>query len=141
MSTPGPDSETLPGRIVFFDGVCGLCDRSVRMLVAMDRHRRLRYAPLQGETARELLATRDGQDFSSIVFWENGSRYERSSAVWRILRVIGGVWGVCGVVLRLVPPPLRDFGYHVIARNRYSWFGRHETCRLPTPEERGLFLP
>lgn len=140
MTTPGPVTDTLPDRIVFFDGVCGLCDRSVRLLVALDRHRRLRYAPLQGETARQLLATSDGQEFSSIVFRERGLRYEQSDAIWRILRAVGGAWGICGLFLRLIPRAFRDFGYRVVARNRYSWFGRHESCRLPTSGERELFL-
>jgi predicted DCC family thiol-disulfide oxidoreductase YuxK len=141
MTTSAAPDPALPERIVFFDGVCGLCDRTVRMLIARDRHRRLRYAPLQGETARERLATTAGQDFSSIVYLERGARFEQSDAVWRILRALGGFWGVCGLLLRIVPRPIRDFLYRVVAKRRYAWFGRHDACRLPVPGERELFLP
>jgi predicted DCC family thiol-disulfide oxidoreductase YuxK len=54
---------------------------------------------------------------------------------------LGGVWGLIGGTLRLVPPPLRDVGYSLVARYRYRIFGKKETCRLPTPAERGRFLP
>jgi predicted DCC family thiol-disulfide oxidoreductase YuxK len=127
--------------IIFFDGVCGLCNESVNRVLRWDRGAIFRFAPLQGETARQLLPRADTLQLSSIVLRVDGWLYRRSSAVVRILWRLG-VWGkIWGTLLWLVPWPVRELGYLIVARNRYRWFGKKETCRLPTPEERARFLP
>lgn len=143
MSTVPPNSESvpLPGPVVFFDGVCGLCNWSVDFLLRRDTGRRLWFAPLQGETARTWLGTRPDDDYSTIVLLDAGQRLDRSDAVARILRRIGGLWMIAGWLLWLIPRPIRNFGYRVVASNRYALFGKKAACRLPTPEERSRFLP
>jgi predicted DCC family thiol-disulfide oxidoreductase YuxK len=130
-----------PGPIVFFDGVCGLCNRSVDWLMSRDHRGVLRFAPLQGETATRLLGHQDDDpERWSMVLVDRTGRYWRSDAAIRTVRHLGGAWAFVGLLL-IVPRGLHDAAYAWIARNRYRLFGRHETCRLPTPAERARFLP
>lgn len=127
--------------IVFFDGVCGLCNRFVRLLVRCDRHRRLHYAPLQGETARALLpALPDDPAHWSVVYVDETGTHTRSDAALRICARAGG-WLRPLAWLRIVPRPLRDWAYGFIAKRRYRWFGRHDACPLPTAAQRQQMLP
>lgn len=127
--------------VVFFDGVCGLCNHFVNFVLPRDRAAVLRFAPLQGETARQRLTAEDVENLSSVVFVDETGTYRGSSAIVRILWRLGPGWRFLGTLLWLVPRPLRDVGYSLIARFRYRLFGRKETCRLPTPAERVRFLP
>jgi predicted DCC family thiol-disulfide oxidoreductase YuxK len=129
--------------IVFYDGVCGLCDRTVQFLLKRDTAQRFKFAPLQGETAGQ--RTDLPADMRSIVFVANlgtaqEQLYFRSEAVLRILGCLGGFWRVVSW-LRLIPRPLRDAIYDAIATRRYRWFGKFDACRVPSPELRGRFLP
>ena len=132
--------------VVFFDGVCALCNRSMRFLINRDRRGALCFAPLQGETfAAFRQATRLEDGLDSIVYvrgYGTGTprAFVRSEAVLQALRDIGGV---CRVLswLRIIPRSLRDGVYDLIARHRYRWFGRYDECRLPTPRDRGRLLP
>lgn len=126
--------------VVYFDGVCGLCNRFVDFGLRYDRQRRLRFAPIQGETAAQRLPSDLATDPTTIVLEEDGNLRFRSDAILRILHLLGGGWRLLGT-FRIIPRPLRDVIYDWIARNRYSWFGKRDTCRLPTPEEREAFLP
>jgi predicted DCC family thiol-disulfide oxidoreductase YuxK len=129
------------GPIVFFDGVCGLCNRFIDFVIKRDRAGVFRFAPLQGETARERLPAADVRDVNTMVLVDEQGVFRKSTAATRILLRLGGFWGLIGGTLRLVPPPLRNAGYSLVARYRYRIFGKKETCRLPTPAERGRFLP
>lgn len=142
--------------ILFFDGVCGLCNRFIDLMLRADSRDRFRYAPLQGETAQRLLGVDDeagnrktsdlplgnprNGDPQSFVFLENDRRFEQSSAVLHALGRLGGPWRLTAF-LYVFPRPLRDMIYRFVARNRYRWFGKSDECRLPTPEERERFLP
>lgn len=127
--------------IIFFDGVCGLCNRSIDFVIRHDRAHKFRFAPLQGTTAQQRLKISPGASLSSMVLCDRTGIYRRSSAVSRVLRGLGGVWSLLGWLLWIVPRPLRNLGYEIVARNRYRWFGKKESCRLPTLAERQLFLP
>ena len=126
--------------IVFFDGVCGLCNHAVNFLLARDRHHHLRFAALQGKTAGQVIPDEIRDQLSTLVFSERGQLFYRSTAVVRMLMRIGGPWKIVGAALWLIPWPLRDLGYRMVSKIRYRLFGKHETCRLPTPEERQLFI-
>lgn len=135
---PDPD-----GPIIFFDGVCGLCDRFVDFVIARDRKGVFRFAPLQGETAAARFGSQGphSTDAPPTVLLAEGSVLKaRSDATLRILAGLGGPWRLAGLLL-LVPRTLRDGAYDFVAARRYRWFGKKESCRLPTPEERGRFLP
>jgi predicted DCC family thiol-disulfide oxidoreductase YuxK len=132
--------------IVFFDGVCGLCNRSVQRFLKMDRPQRLKFAPLQGETAQQLLTQRlleraDIEELKSLVLFDSQGTARRSTAIVRILCHVGGFWAFIGSCLWLIPLPIRDWGYRFVSNHRYQWFGKAEACRLPQPEERDRFLP
>lgn len=129
------------GPVIFFDGVCGLCDAWISFVLARDRQQKFRFGALQGETAREWLQMGPDVVLDSVTLADATGIYRKSDAVWRILVILGGVWRVCGWLLRLVPRPIRNRGYDFIARHRYQWFEKKEACRLPTREERDRFLP
>ena len=127
--------------IVYFDGYCGLCDRFVQFVLRRDRRARYRFAPLQGSTARELLPPGLDPETSQTVILEEGGRFRiRSDAALAVLAGLGGAWRLVGL-LRIVPRPLRDAVYDLVARNRTRWFGRRDQCRVPGPAERDRFLP
>ncbi len=125
---------------VFFDGVCGLCNHSVNWLLARDPQHKLRFAPLQGTTATQRLDAGIRNRLDTMVFVCGGETFTRTAAVSRILMTLGGRWRMLGWLLWIVPSPIRDLGYRVVSRLRYRLFGKHESCRLPTPQERAVFL-
>jgi predicted DCC family thiol-disulfide oxidoreductase YuxK len=140
-SSAAEPNRGLAGPIVFFDGVCGFCNRFVDFVIRRDAAAVFRFAPLQGETARRLLPDADVCDLKTLVLWEEQGVSRKSTAVLRVLSGLGGAWRVIAVALRRVPQPLRDFGYALVARYRYAIFGKKETCRMPTAAERSRFLP
>ncbi|MFN0031155.1 MAG: thiol-disulfide oxidoreductase DCC family protein [Flavobacteriales bacterium] len=125
--------------IIFFDGVCGLCNKSIDWFIRRDNKRRFVYAPLQGITAVRLLAPAFTQQINSFVYHRQGKIYSRSTAALWALFDLGGLWKLVAFFL-VIPPFLRNLIYDWIARNRYRWFGKKDSCRLPSPEERSLFL-
>jgi predicted DCC family thiol-disulfide oxidoreductase YuxK len=127
--------------IVLFDGVCNLCNGSVQLILLHDPAGRFRFASLQSPVGQEL-QTRLGIDpkaLDSILVVEGEHWYRESDAALRIARGMSGPWKMLWA-LRVIPRPLRDGLYRLIARNRYRWFGKQETCWLPTPELRERFL-
>lgn len=146
-SDPTIDQSVAQGRlvIVYFDGFCNLCNGFINFLVSRDRHRRLRFAPLQGVTAQvhvpSLTKGATGDVPDSVVVVDRGRIMLRSEAALHVLIQIGGVWAIIGRLGRVCPEPLRNGVYRWFAANRYRWFGRRDSCRTPSPEERELFLP
>jgi predicted DCC family thiol-disulfide oxidoreductase YuxK len=129
------------GPIVLFDGVCNFCNGSVNFLIDHDAGKRLHFASLQSEAGQALLREfgMRTSDFDTIVLVEHGRACTRSSAALRIAQHLGGWWRLL-TILFAVPPFLRDAAYDLFASNRYRWFGKSETCRIPTPEMRERFL-
>ncbi len=128
--------------IVLYDGVCGLCDRTVQWLLRHDRARHLRYATLQGETAARL-RTQHAEipsDLDTVVVVDGGRVYLRARAFARIARYLPMPWRL-GTAFRFVPRFLADAAYGLVARSRYRVFGKVDACRVPAPDERALFLP
>jgi predicted DCC family thiol-disulfide oxidoreductase YuxK len=127
--------------IVLFDGVCNLCSGSVQLILRHDPAGRFRFASLQSPAGQELLA-RFGIDpgaMDSVILVEGDRWFKESDAALRVARGMIGPWRMLWA-LRVIPRPLRDGLYRLIARNRYRWFGKQETCWLPTPELRERFL-
>jgi predicted DCC family thiol-disulfide oxidoreductase YuxK len=127
--------------IMLFDGVCNLCSGSVQFIIPRDPEGRFRFASLQSEAGERLLAELriDRRVLDSVVVVEDGRWSKESDAILRIAWLLGGPWKTLAV-FRLIPRPLRDWAYRVVARNRYRWFGKKEACWLPTPELRARFL-
>lgn len=127
--------------VIVFDGVCVLCSAWVGFLLRHDRTRRYRLASMQSETGRNLLRQQglDPDDPASLLLLESGRAFTDSEAIVRVLEGLGGAWRVARV-LRTLPVGWRDRAYRIIARNRYRWFGRHDVCLIPPPDQRGRFL-
>lgn len=129
------------GPVVLFDGHCNLCNFWANFLMGADTKRKLRFATLQSKAGGLLLQGTgiDPNQLDSLVLVYRDSLDEKSTAVLKILRHVGGVWGVFSVLV-LIPRPIRDFVYDFVARSRYRWFGKREQCRIPTVEDRERFL-
>ncbi len=127
-------------RIVFFYGYCTLCNHFLEFLVRFDRSRKLHFASLQGKTAEELLEPKDRTNLDSMVLWEDGIYAYRSLAVLRAVSAMGGLWKIV-MLFRIIPPFMRDWLYNLVARNRFRWFGKRSTCRIPTKKEAAYILP
>lgn len=130
--------SSLPYTLVFFDGVCGLCNGFVDFLVRHDRARRLRYAPLQGATAAHF--ERLPRHLDSVVVVQGHRVLVKSDAALTVLARLGGVWRLSAAA-RVIPRFVRDAVYDLIARHRYGWFGQRGACRVPAPHEARWFLP
>ncbi len=132
--------------IILFDGVCNLCHGFVQFVIRHDAAGQFRFAALQSEAARALLAAH-GQplapaalaDPTSVILVANGRVYTHSAAVLHIAGRLGGVWRLAAVGW-LLPSGWRNAVYRFVARHRYRWFGRQESCMVPTPALRGRFL-
>lgn len=128
------------GPILFFDGVCNVCNATVRFVLTHERAPCIRFASLQSDVARSALAKHQlRNDLATLVFIEGDAAWTRSAAVVRVLRHLRFPWSLLAVIW-LVPRPLRDVGYDLFARLRYRLFGRRETCMVPTAELRARFL-
>jgi predicted DCC family thiol-disulfide oxidoreductase YuxK len=120
-----------PAAIIFFDGYCHLCCRSVKFILRRDPRGYFTYAPIDGATADQLLKKSSTSPLpDSIVLYENGKIYTRSTAALRVARKLCGAWPLLYIFM-LIPPPIRNAVYNIIARNRYKWFGRSESCWMP----------
>lgn len=139
-----PNDQPTVSMIIYFDGVCGLCSRFVDFVIKRDPEKKFRFSPLQGKHFEELQTKYswvEGQN-SIVLLFRMVNRdviFFRSRAVFFVLAELGGFWKFVSW-LRMIPQPLTDFGYRIVAKIRYRIFGKKETCRIPTPEERALFL-
>jgi predicted DCC family thiol-disulfide oxidoreductase YuxK len=137
---PSPASDT-----ILFDGVCNLCNGFVQFVIRHDPARRFRFAALQSDAGQALLrghglaAAAVATDPESVLLLSGGRLYSHSDAVLRIARGLGGIWRLAAVG-RILPRTWRDALYRLVARHRYHWFGRQESCLLPTPALKARFL-
>ena len=135
------------GKAIFlYDGVCGLCNRCVQFILKRDARGDIRFASLQSEFAKRALARHGASvvDLDTVYVLVISDRGEsllaRSDAALFLLREIGGILRVGATVLGWLPRRVRDWGYNVVARNRYRVFGRYETCPVPSESVRARFL-
>lgn len=130
--------------VVLFDGDCGFCNATVRWSIRRDPLARLRFAPLRSATARRAVALADPHtDFDAlpdtIVLVDRGGVHTASTAVLRMLRHLRFPYPALSLAL-IVPRPLRDAAYRILARNRHRWFGQGDECPLPPPGLASRFL-
>ncbi|WP_353132097.1 thiol-disulfide oxidoreductase DCC family protein [Pseudopedobacter sp.] len=127
--------------VILFDGVCNLCNSFVQFVIKHDRKERFRFASLQSDFAEKELANSfiDNQKMSTVILLENGKFYSKSTAALRILKKLNGLWPLLYVFI-IVPVFIRDTVYNLIARNRYKWFGKKDSCMIPSPELQRRFL-
>jgi predicted DCC family thiol-disulfide oxidoreductase YuxK len=126
--------------IIFYDDVCVMCNGFVNFMLSIDRRQQFLFAPLGGETSRKILPAlpEDPGDWSMIYVDEAGI-HDQSDASLEVYRRLGGIWWLLSLA-RFVPRAIRNPAYRVLARNRYRWFGKRDTCRLPTAAEKARFL-
>jgi predicted DCC family thiol-disulfide oxidoreductase YuxK len=126
--------------IIFFDDVCVMCNGFVNLLLRVDRRQQFLFAPLGGEISRRILPPlpEDPRQWSMIYVDEAGI-HDQSDASLEVYRRLGGLWWLLSLG-QFFPRWIRNPIYRVLARNRYRWFGKRDTCRLPTAEERARFL-
>ena len=146
--TPGPDTARLglPPRLILYDNVCGFCDASVQFVLERDNERQFCFAALQGETASRLRSAEPAalpEDLDTIVYVDNTGTQPRillrSRAIFAILRELYGSSRALHL-LEALPHGLSDALYGLFAATRYRLFGKLDSCRVPTPEERDRFL-
>ena len=127
--------------VVIFDGVCNLCNASVDFLIRKDKANRFFFTANQNEAGKILLQDqgKEVDDVSTIYFWDGKQLHDRSDAALQIARRLPFPWKLAWGFI-IIPRFLRDHIYKWIAKNRYRWFGKKESCRLPTPEERARFI-
>ena len=127
-------------KIILFDGVCNLCNRSVQFIIKRDPNGHFKFASLQGEAGQKLLKQYGFEkEIDSFVLIENQIIYSKSTAALRVCKSLNGLWKVFAT-LRFLPVSFRDFFYDIVAKNRYKWFGKKESCMLPTKEMKKRFL-
>jgi predicted DCC family thiol-disulfide oxidoreductase YuxK len=138
MTPPGVQSDD---RVVLFDGVCNLCNGAVQFVVAHDPQARLRLTSIQSPPGQAILRWlgMPTEQFDTMVFLERGRAYTKSSAALRIARHFPPPWSWLAIFL-ILPAGFRDWFYDRVAQNRYRWFGKSESCMIPTPELRKRFL-
>ena len=127
--------------IVFFDGVCNLCNGAVQFIIKRDRHAIFHFSALQSAAGQRALQRfgLPADHFESFLLLENNRLYTQSTAALRVCRQLNGLWKLLYVFI-IIPPFIRDIFYSFIARNRYQWFGRRESCMMPDIELSHRFL-
>jgi predicted DCC family thiol-disulfide oxidoreductase YuxK len=132
--------EMTSSPVVLFDGVCRLCNGSVNFILRRDRKGRIKMAPLQSDYGRQVMASHElkPDPMDSMMLLEGEQLTVKSAAVIRISKYLGGAWPVC-MALLIVPRFIRDFIYDIVAKNRYRWFGKYDTCRLPDADFENRF--
>lgn len=129
--------------VLLYDGVCGFCNKGVQMILAHDAGGNLKFAPLQSQYGEAVIARHQLTNIDSVVFVESSAGAERvfirSNAALQLARYLGGWWKLL-LVFYVVPRPVRDFFYDLFAKYRYRFFGKYDSCLLPTPEMRARFL-
>lgn len=129
-------------QLVIFDGVCNLCNGTVQFIIKRDRKKKFSFTAYQSITGQDILAQHgiDPTDQSTVVYVKNGVPCFKSRAILEILRDLGYGWNLFYILI-VIPLPFRNFAYDIVAKNRYTVFGRRESCMVPTTEIMDRFLP
>ncbi|WP_316747498.1 thiol-disulfide oxidoreductase DCC family protein [Pedobacter gandavensis] len=124
--------------VIFFDGICNLCNHTVQFIINRDQQDYFRFAALQSDAAKAEPAILNN-GLNTIVLLEGGKAYYRSTAALRIAKRLGGLWPMLyGLII--IPPFIRDFFYQLISKNRYRIWGKQDSCMIPSPELKSKFL-
>ena len=127
--------------LIVFDGVCNFCTSSVQFILRHDRGAVFRFVSIQSELGREICRTSglDPDDMQTFLVFTNGRVLLRSDAALEVAKQFGGLWRLL-VLFKVVPRRLRDWVYSFVARHRYRWFGRRDSCMIPSEKVRQRFL-
>jgi len=135
------NSPYLDQKIVFFDGICVLCNRAVDFLLNKDRRKRLKFASLQSDYAKIFLKQFHNQlaEQDTIIFYDEGRIFIKSTAILKIAGCLGLPYSAFAMLI-IIPSQWRDYIYDIISRNRARWFGKREKCRVPDQETSGRII-
>ena len=127
--------------IILFDGICNLCNRSVQFIIKHDKEKVYRFAAFQSKAGQKLLQQYNLplKQFSSFLLIENNKAYSQSTAALKVAKNLSGLVKLA-VVFNIVPAGIRNIVYNFVARNRYQWFGKKESCMVPTQDLKARFL-
>ncbi len=127
--------------VIFFDGFCNLCNGSVQFVIERDPKNIFKFASLQSDFAKEHISQYNisPEALESFILMEDGKVYQRSTAALRVAKKLSGLWPLLYAFI-IVPPFIRNAVYNYIAKNRYKWFGKQESCWVPTPELKNKFF-
>jgi len=125
--------------IIFFDGICALCNKFVQFVIRHDPEGCFKFAALQSDIAKRLLGESFTTPMKTVVLFQSGKIYKRSTAALRICAQLSGGWQLL-YIFHFIPGFIRDAVYDIIAKSRYRWFGRINQCTVPPPEIRSRFL-
>jgi len=128
-------------RIILFDGICNLCNGAVNFIIDHDPKGKFKFAALQSEFGQQQLAELgyDQKDLDSLVLLFDNQVFKKSTAALKIANELNGLYPLFYLFI-ILPPFIRDAAYDLIARNRYKWFGKRDSCRMPTPELESRFV-
>lgn len=132
----------LPSHVVFYDGVCAMCNGIVRLMLRIDERGIFRFAALEGDTAAQArrMHPEIPDDIETMVYLRDGEVFVRSRGAFEALREVAYPWKAISW-LRVLPTALTDFFYRLLAASRYRVFGKYDVCPLPPPQHRERFLP
>lgn len=126
--------------VILFDGVCNFCDQSVQFIIKRDRDGIYKFASLQSDIGQKLLTKYQvPTDIDSFLLIKDNKVYTKSTAALKIAQQLDGLWKVFYPLI-IIPKPFRDIFYNIIAKNRYKWFGKKDSCTLPSPEIKDRFI-
>ncbi|WP_462251084.1 thiol-disulfide oxidoreductase DCC family protein [Ekhidna sp.] len=133
--------HTIEKPIIFFDGVCNLCNSSVQFVIKRDKNEKFDFSSLQSDFAKKSLANEDvkADDLQSIVLKDGNKILNKSSAALTIAKNLNGLWPALYLFM-IIPKFIRDWVYDLIAANRYKWFGKLDECMIPSPELKSRFI-
>ena len=128
-------------KIILFDGVCNLCNGLVQFIIKIDKKEVFKFSSLQSDFGQKILLENnlDTKDLNSFIFLDQGKLYQKSTPALKMYKSIGSFWQLLYILI-IVPRPIRDWIYSFIANNRYKWFGKQESCWIPTPELKSRFI-
>ncbi|MCF6280057.1 MAG: thiol-disulfide oxidoreductase DCC family protein [Flavobacteriaceae bacterium] len=133
--------KIIPQPLLLFDGVCNLCNSSVQFVIKHDKKQQFIFASLQSDATKEILLQfgETNLNLDSILLITDNKIYSKSSAILRISKLLGGFYSLGGIFY-IIPKFIRDSMYDFVAKNRYKWYGKRESCMLPNKELKSRFL-
>ena len=128
-------------KVIVFDGVCNFCNAFVNFVLERDSRGLFKFGTLQSQPAQDILTQLhlSTQDYETFLLLEHGKVFTKSTAALKIFRSLPGAWRWLYAFI-IIPRPLRDMVYSFIARHRYQWMGKSDSCRVPTSNERTRFI-
>ena len=119
-------------KIIFYDGICNMCNGFVNTIISLDKKNQLFFSPLNGKIAKKLLNEHSEKikKIDSVVFYSHSKISVKSKAVIDIINSLGSFYKIISI-LNIIPSILLDCIYDLVAKNRYSWFGKKSSCPMP----------